>query len=284
MIHFRLRLVANLLSIDSEDVISFTMIKPEPVSVELRRLADAELGEHYRKGDVICTAALQKTPTRKSSLLVAKSEGPLPAGFSDFTHEAHHALSDAAVHALKLWRWRMGYPTEPNPVRFLKSFEWSGNSNDWTPIRNVFKPNMSFDFSVRKETKVTEDIVESLKSLSLDNAQEPLSHELFQEAWSQRDDNPRSSLVMGIAAAETGVKHLMSTLVPAAAWLVEEIPSPPLVQIPEKYVPSLHARLTINGKVLPLPDWLMKILTKGVQLRNKIVHGHQIELKSDSLR
>jgi hypothetical protein len=284
MIYFRLRLVAKPLNIDSEDVISFTMMRPEPISVELRRLADAELGEHYRKGDVLCTAALQKMPTRKISLWVAKPEGPLPAGFSDFTHEAHHALSDAAVHALKLWRWRMGYPTEPNPVRFLKSFEWSGNRNDWTPIPNVFKLNISFDFPIRKDPKVTEDIVKSLKSLSLDNTQEPLGHELFQEAWSQRDDNPRSSLVMGIAAAETGVKHLISTLVPAAAWLVEEIPSPPLVQILEKYVPSLPARLPINGKVLPPPDWLMKIITKGVQLRNKIVHGHQTELKSDSLR
>jgi hypothetical protein len=85
-------------------------------------------------------------------------------------------------------------------------------------------------------------------------------------------------------AAETGVKHLISTLVPAAAWLVEEIPSPPLVQILEKYVPSLPARLTINGKVLPPPDWLISVIRKGVRLRNEIVHGHQTELKSDSLR
>jgi hypothetical protein len=201
MIYFRLCLIAKPLSIDSEDVIRFTLRKPEPVSVELRRLADTELGEHYHKGDVLCTALLQKMPTRKISLWVAMPEGPLLAGFSDFTNEAYRVLSDAAVHALKLWRWRMGYPTEPNPVRFLKSFEWSGNSNDWTPIWNVFKLNISVGFPVRKETKISDDIVESLKNLSLDNMQEPLGHELFQEAWSQRDDNPRSSPVMGIAAA-----------------------------------------------------------------------------------
>jgi hypothetical protein len=110
-----------------------------------------------------------------------------------------------------------------------------------------------------------------------------LAQELFQEAWGQRDANPRSALVMGIAAAETGVKHLISTLVPAAAWLVENTQSPPLIRMLEEYLPLLPTRLRIKGKVLPPPKWLIAEIKKGVNLRNKIVHGHKIELKSDAL-
>src|SRR5437870_12488708 len=89
---------------------------------------------------------------------------------------------------------------------------------------------------------------------------------------------------MGIAAAETGVKHLISTLVPAAAWLVENTQSPPLVRMLKEYLPLLPTRVRINEKVLPPPKWLMDEIQKGVFLRNHIVHGHAIQLASDALR
>jgi len=88
---------------------------------------------------------------------------------------------------------------------------------------------------------------------------------------------------MGIAAAETGLKHLISTLAPAAAWLVENTQSPPLVQMLEDYLPKLPTRIRIKGKVLPPPKWLIDTIKKGVRLRNQIVHGHPIHLASDAV-
>lgn len=279
MIYFRLSCIVKSLGIHGENLIRFEI--PELVSVELRPLADAEISKHYTKGDLLCTAVLQKKPTRKIGLWLANPEEPQSSGFSDFANEARHDLAHAAVRAVKFWRWRSGYRGDQNPIKFFKPLEWSVDGHNWTPLPNSLRLNATFGIPF---AQVTDEIVESVLSLSGDNAQEPLAQELFQEAWSQCDVKPRSSLVMGIAAAETGVKHLMSTLVPEARWLVEETQSPPFVRMLTEYPPKLPAGLRINGKVLPPPQWLIEIIKKGVGLRNDIVHGHQIQLKSDSLR
>ena len=207
----------------------------------------------------------------------------MPSGFPDFVEEAHKALSYAAVRAVKLWRWRIGYRSDQNPIRRFKSFEWSIDGEDWKPAP------VGIELGLRAgipRSKITDELVESILSLSQSDIEEPLAHELFQEAWGQRDANPRSALVMGIAAAETGVKHLISTLVPAAErpkWLVKHTQSPPLVRLLEEYLPLLPTRLKIKGKVLPPPTWLIEEIRDGVTRRNKIVHGDKTELKSDSL-
>jgi hypothetical protein len=60
MIDCRLRYIVKSLGIDGENLIRFEMREPELVSVELRRLADAEIGKHYVKGAILCIAVLQK--------------------------------------------------------------------------------------------------------------------------------------------------------------------------------------------------------------------------------
>ncbi len=87
MIYFRLRYIVKSLGIYSENLIRFEM--PALVSVELRRLTDAELRKNYGQDDLLCTAVLQKPPTRKIGLWLANPEELQPPGFSDFAHEAH---------------------------------------------------------------------------------------------------------------------------------------------------------------------------------------------------
>src|SRR5262249_5975518 len=210
-------------------------------------------------------------------------EEPQPSEFSNFANEAHIALSYAAVRAVKLWRWRIGYRSDQNPIKFFKSIEWSVDGKDWNRAPADIQLGLSAGIP---RSKITDQLGESILSLSQSDIEEPLAQELFQEAWGQRDANPRSALVMGIAAAETGVKHLISTLVPAAewpAWLVKNTQSPPLVDMLKEYLPKLPTRLKIKGKVLPPPKWLIKEIRNGVTLRNQIVHGRKIELKPDSL-
>ena len=115
-------------------------------------------------------------------------------------------------------------------------------------------------------------------------AEEPLGHELFREAWELRTENPRSALVLGIAAAEVGFKQCVGTLVPDAKWLVDNVPSPLLERMLREYLPQLPARKTIKGRVLPLPEGWLKILKKGVTIRNDIVHGNTATLTRDNLR
>lgn len=101
---------------------------------------------------------------------------------------------------------------------------------------------------------------------------EPLGHELYREAWQQKTENPRSALVIGLAAAEVGFKQCVSTLTPTSQWLMENVPSPPLVSMVKNYLPLLPTKLKIYGKVLPPPSKLTKAIQKGVETRNKTIH------------
>ncbi len=85
--------------------------------------------------------------------------------------------------------------------------------------------------------------------------------------------NPRSAVVIGIAAAEVGLKQCIADLVPDAGWLIEKVQSPPLVDMLRKYLPQLPARLKIGDQVLPPPKAVLKGLERGVMLRNRIVHS-----------
>jgi hypothetical protein len=76
----------------------------------------------------------------------------------------------------------------------------------------------------------SEDL-KSLQELITSNIIAPLGHELFSEAWAQRMVNRRSSLVIGIAAAESGFKEFVGKLLPQANWLIQNIQSPPLVKM-----------------------------------------------------
>jgi hypothetical protein len=120
---------------------------------------------------------------------------------------------------------------------------------------------------------VTAEVNEEIKALLTRNFEEPLGHQLFREAWNLRISNPRSALVIGVAAAEVGVKKLIGTLVPDARWLIEEIQSPPLGRLLRKYLPTLPMKIRFFGSTTGFPKALIKALESGVEKRNKTVHA-----------
>jgi hypothetical protein len=101
---------------------------------------------------------------------------------------------------------------------------------------------------------------------------EPVDHELLREAWNQMDTNPRSALLIGIAAAELAMKRCISELVPAADWLAMNLPTPPLDKLLREYLPVLPVRCSFGGQVKPPPESVLQILRKGVTIRNGIAH------------
>jgi hypothetical protein len=118
-----------------------------------------------------------------------------------------------------------------------------------------------------------EELLFAIMGIINDERDEPVGHKLFREAWKNKASDRRSSLLMGIAAAEVGFKHCVTALVPQTDWLVEQVPSPPLVTMLRDYLPLLPAKNTIGGKVLPPPKpEILDVLTKGVNLRNKVTH------------
>lgn len=110
-----------------------------------------------------------------------------------------------------------------------------------------------------------------LADIAASESREPIAHQLWREAWNLRFANPRSSLVIGVAAAEVAMKHLVAKLVPAARSLVEDLPAPPLARMMKHSLPERPIRAAIPPE-RRCPTHLHKALDLAVQERNAVVH------------
>jgi hypothetical protein len=118
---------------------------------------------------------------------------------------------------------------------------------------------------------IEQDGLSAFAELVSSSQREPVAHELWREAWNLRHPNPRSSLVIGVAAAEVGIKQLIATLVPQASSLVENIPSPPLDTMIRKVLPDLPIRADVEpGR--RAPRHLRTAIVAAVEDRNRVVH------------
>jgi hypothetical protein len=115
-------------------------------------------------------------------------------------------------------------------------------------------------------------MIEPLKDLYQNGSEEPLARQLLREARSLRSSNPRAALVIGVSAAEVGVKKLIGFLVPHAQWLVDELQTPPLTKMLRQYLPSLPVKKGFTGKALSPPNELLNVLDDAVKARNKVIH------------
>ena len=100
---------------------------------------------------------------------------------------------------------------------------------------------------------------------------QPLAHELWRESWNLRHASPRSSLVVGVAAAEVGFKQLVALLVPGAETLVENLPSPPLELMIHRVLPALPVRSGVKAE-RRCPRPIRKRIAQAVEARNLVVH------------
>jgi len=176
--------------------------------------------------------------------------------------------------SISILRWRVG----DSQGRADAFCSWRGYvSNDeehWLQV-GLARSAQLFLHVGFKPTPATPELEREVVRLTNELRDEPLAHKLFREAWNLRESNARSSLVIGVAAAEVGVKRLIGNLVPETQWLMDEIQFPPLSKLLRKYLPSLHVRAKFNKKKILPPSILINTLTKAVECRNKIVHTGQ---------
>lgn len=85
-------------------------------------------------------------------------------------------------------------------------------------------------------------------------------------------ESPRASYVMAIAALEIGVKDFVTRRVPGTAFFLQR-QAPPVTEILKNRLPSVPSRLRVEGRVLPPPPAVMRVLRDAVERRNRIVHG-----------
>ena len=99
---------------------------------------------------------------------------------------------------------------------------------------------------------------------------EPLAHELHREAEGNENGNFRSSLILAVAALETGVKEYVEDLVPSAAWLAFESPAPPLTKMLSDYLPTIASRR--HDRIPKPPARIRRLVQDAVEARNAAAH------------
>jgi hypothetical protein len=180
-------------------------------------------------------------------------------------------LRDLANSTIAVFRWRSGLPEGVNGP-FPRWREYlSLDAELWLEISTV--RSFHFVMGLARPAKASAQIGNQVTELVSSGTEEALGRQLFREAWYQRVAHPRSALVIGVAAAEVGLKKLIGTLVPQAQWLVEEIQTPSFSKISRKYLPSLPVRAKLTGKKLSPPNILLNSLEKAVECRNKVAHA-----------
>jgi hypothetical protein len=194
---------------------------------------------------------------------------------------AQSEMRSYLLRMLRLIRWRSNAEGRPNPIRFSlhDGFRWSLDRNEWKSVAD----NIHLSASLKIHSRWTPEASEFLAAESASLLNEPLGHELLREAWTNRESNPRSSIVLAVAAAEVGFKRFATNVLPDTAWLLESLPSPPVVKMIKELFPWSRLNLQVSGVSFAPPASAIKTLEKAVMLRNNIVHGREDELERSTV-
>ena len=214
--------------------------------------------------------------------------GPFPGTYANCIRDTAAKIATLSTQALDLVQWQSGIrggapgfaPREILWWATVTSGAATFDDLDWRQI-----PQGSFilrlpDLDV---LNLQTDVGHRTSQLLADGVSAPLGRSLLREAWRSQESNPRSALVMAIAAAETAVKQCIAGIVPDAAWLVERLPSPPLDQLVGKYLPTLPSAAHGFERIPDAPRAWVSVLEKAVTRRNKTVHGRESSIQRDEL-
>lgn len=245
---------------------------------KIRAIFDKIAANQIIPQDDSSTSVSCEYPSPDGFLIRIPTLSSFPENFRSFMNNVSSELQDWAMRSVSVLRWRENEQGPHNPIS-SRGLYWSTDGSFWHPAPSNYGVRVDIKGSINpKEEDLTfiRDIVKA-------NGNEPLYHDLFREAWEQRYNNPRSALVIGIAAAELSVKRYISALVPEAEWLATNLPTPPLVRMIVDYLPNLPARNKIDNKVKPLPKRILDTLNKGITMRNQLSHAGSVNPSGDSV-
>jgi len=194
-----------------------------------------------------------------------------------FVRSAQSELQNVALRIIGLVRWRMDARGGHNPIRQERGLWFSLDGTVFFPVLVPFAPFHGWsETHARIEPAIHAQIVQYAQG---DDTQ-PVGHVLLREAFTTRAENPRSALIVAVAALEVGVKEYIAARAPAAEWLVFNAPSPPVVTLLTDYLPRLPAA---SGACRSPPDTIIKTLKKAVLLRNSVAHKGEANISQASL-
>jgi hypothetical protein len=282
LMYFKIVYIIKPLNLGKAEEVSINVTRQDKqVRITLQRMPDEKSYKGFDKNDQLISAVLEQKLSPKREKQFAEIGTTLSNSLKEFTAPILSGLYDILIQTIKQYRWRLRNESGTNLIKFSNFNYYSTDGIDWKlfPISATLVFTVGFPAKQEYSDKEFKSVGDLLSADQL----EPLGHDLLHEAWELRRTNPRSSLVIGIAAAETGFKQFCATLAPDASWLIENVPSPPMVKMLEEYLPLIKTKYNIYGHTLPPPKSLTEILKKGVLLRNNIVHGKQNEVGKETV-
>jgi hypothetical protein len=281
-VFFRRELTARNLGFSENEELEIAFNSPHQITVTLRRLRADELKFRGKSGDILCIVTAEKDPPIELCEYFEKTPTPATTPqLEQFRGQIGGELWDYGERTIRLLRWRSGRSGYYNPIRYSVKLEWSLDREHWNLLPYSVHGKINFGFP---EPRQIEPFGESVAMMMQQQMKEPLGHELFREAWELRGENPRSALVLGIAAAEVGFKQCVGIVFPDAKELANKNWSPPLKKLLRQYLPQFSARTRINGHALSAPKRWLEILEEGALIRNQIVHRDTTPLPREKLR
>lgn len=202
-----------------------------------------------------------------------------PQAFQQFEAQVASDIHAAGEYAVKCLRWRLDAPGGHRALGNAKGIMFSLDGQAWSHMP------MSLGGEARLVTiePVPDGAVEFIESGVAPVGGEPLGHELLREARARKFADPRSSLLLAVTAAEVGMKEIVSDLCPDTTWLVENLPSPPVVKMLRELLPILPAKAAFGEKVLPPSEKALKVLTDAVNMRNRLTHTGRQRIEYEKL-
>jgi hypothetical protein len=215
-------------------------------------------------GDGLVTVSCERE--MPDTLVAGANAGKPVTTSTEAVNGAYLDMKEYVVRILRLIRWRANSHGRPNQLRMFLDLSWSFDGIQWKPVQRIAVGATLV--LIPGPTRWTTDAEEFVRKELTGDLDEPLGHELLREAWANLGQNPRSSLVLAVAAAEVGFKQFASKSLPETAWVLENLPSPPLIKMLKEFpwakIGQIHNRVPIVPKVI------LKKLEEAVTLRNKL--------------
>jgi len=256
-----------------DDLLTLQYSRPIAVSVDIRMALPDEGTNGGGQPDFLCISTAEFKPTKPFRQQLATL--PATATQVDFYwfDENNQSELEAFLRGVEastreiveILRWRSGAGGKQNPLRFRSTTLQLSPGRQISilqavVIRRMWKAPYAFG----------EDFVQELRTLLQEIDGAPIAHSLLREARDLWLTNPRSSLVLSVAAMELGAKKCITNISPDTTWILENLQSPPAISMIYHVLPPLIDR---SGKsaYLPLDEW-KSILQRAVESRNVLVH------------
>ncbi len=180
-------------------------------------------------------------------------------------------LSARALTLAKSLRWRCNaHGTQLVLKTDLAPFSWSLDARTWFTVYGSFSIEQT-----EWQFEYLDSIIEPEEGEYEPLPAEPLAFELLMEAQHLQFDNPRSALVIAVAAAEVGTKRCLKFIDPTLTEMLESPKSLPIVNLLESYYPK-------DSRARIVPSIIVQ-LRKAVFERDRLVHAGAFTLERKQL-